>query len=46
MAEIDADKYEKDTIKEYIIIGIICLIIFLALVLYGFKMILGYNELI
>ena len=41
MAEIDAAKYEKDTIKEYIIIGVICLLIFLALVIYGFKMIFG-----
>jgi hypothetical protein len=46
MAEIDSAKYEKETIKEYLIIGIICLILFLALVIYGFKMILGYNGLL
>jgi FtsH-binding integral membrane protein len=43
MAEIDAKQHEKDSVREILVISIIGLIIFLLLVLYGFKRILGYN---
>ena len=46
MAEIDSKQYEKESIRDVLIISFIGIIIFLLLVLYGLKVILGYNGLI
>ena len=38
---MDQREFENNVIRENIIIGIVGLILFVALVIYGFKMILG-----
>jgi hypothetical protein len=42
---MEKEDFEKNTMKEALIIALIGLIIFIALVIYGFKMILDYNGL-
>ena len=46
MPETDQKKFEKDSIRDVLIIGIVGITIFLLLVIYGFKMILEYNGLL
>jgi Na+-driven multidrug efflux pump len=42
---MEKEDFEKNAMKESLIIALIGLIIFVALVIYGFKMILDYNGL-